>query len=54
MNFSGSTIIACYMLQNKIYCCNVGDSRAILGKRQENNQWVSKALSEDHKPSVTK
>lgn len=32
MSFSGSTIIGLYMQQNKVYTCNVGDSRAILGR----------------------
>lgn len=53
MSFSGSTIIACYMLQNKLYSCNVGDSRAILG-REENKKWSAIALSEDHKPNLPK
>jgi serine/threonine protein phosphatase PrpC len=32
MSFSGSTVIGVYLNQNKLYCANVGDSRAILGK----------------------
>ena len=53
MTFSGSTIIGCYMFQNRLFCCNVGDSRAILG-RQENGNWSTIPLSEDHKPNLQK
>lgn len=43
MSFSGSTVIACYFIQNKIYCCNVGDSRAILGKciNEKDKDWIA-------------
>ncbi len=51
MNFSGSTVVVCYLVQNKLFCCNVGDSRAVIG-RYEGNVWRPKALSDDHKPSV--
>lgn len=55
MAFSGSTIISCFMAHNKIYCANVGDSRAIVGRKSESKQnWSAVALSEDHKPSLTK
>jgi len=52
MSFSGSTVIMCYFLQNRIYCCNVGDSRAIMGKHCKDNSWKSIALSTDHKPNL--
>lgn len=40
MSFSGSTIISAYLLQNKLYCCNVGDSRAVLGRfKSGSNKW---------------
>jgi serine/threonine protein phosphatase PrpC len=51
MNFSGSTVVTCYLYQNKLYCCNVGDSRAVMG-RHERGHWITVALSDDHKPSV--
>ena len=37
-----------------LYCCNVGDSRAILGSQEENGSgdWYATALSIDHKPSI--
>ncbi len=54
MTFSGSTIISCYLLHNKLYCANVGDSRAIIGRSKAHNNWDSIALSVDHKPSLEK
>lgn len=53
LNFSGSTVIVTYLLQNKLYCCNVGDSRAIAGRMNKNNgHWRAVPLSNDHKPDV--
>lgn len=55
MAFSGSTIISCLMTHNKIYSSNVGDSRAIVGRKCDSSKtWSAKALSEDHKPSLPK
>ena len=53
LNYSGSTIISCYLNQNKLYCANVGDSRAIVGKCH-GKQWKAMPLSTDHKPSLEK
>ena len=53
MSFSGSTIIGCYMCQNKLFTCNVGDSRAIIGSC-DNGKWSAIPLSEDHKPNLPK
>lgn len=50
--YSGSTSIGCYLNHNKLYCCNVGDSRAILGRRNKYGEWTAKELSTDHKPSL--
>lgn len=52
MSFSGSTIICCYLQQNKLLCANVGDSRAIIGRIKSNNKWEAVPLSIDHKPSL--
>lgn len=53
LTFSGSTVVGCYLLQNKLYCCNVGDSRAIIGSYDERTKkWSAKELSNDHKPTV--
>lgn len=32
LTFSGSTVIATYLLKDRLFCCNVGDSRAIIGQ----------------------
>lgn len=53
MSFSGSTVIACYFIQNKLFTCNVGDSRAIIGKATSNKDWIAVPLSIDHKPNIT-
>jgi len=52
MSFSGSTIICCYLQQNKLICANVGDSRAILGRIKGNSKWEAIPLSVDHKPTL--
>jgi len=52
MSFSGSTVISCYLQQNKLLCANVGDSRAIMGRTKGNNTWEAIALSTDHKPTI--
>jgi serine/threonine protein phosphatase PrpC len=53
MSFSGSTVISCYLQQNKLFCANVGDSRAIVG-RERSGKWEALPLSTDHKPSLEK
>ena len=52
MTFSGSTVIGCYLFQNRLFCCNVGDSRAIVGKNIAPRKWKAEALSIDHKPNL--
>jgi serine/threonine protein phosphatase PrpC len=53
LTFSGSTVVGCYLSQEKLYCCNVGDSRAIIGSYDEKSKkWAAKSLSEDHKPTI--
>ena len=61
---SGSTCILAYMNQNKLYIANVGDSRAVLGRREivaasdavveegkeEEERVIAINLSHDHKP----
>ena len=48
-NFSGSTSVSVFINENKIYCANVGDSRAIIA-RCKNSQWSAIPLSRDQKP----
>lgn len=50
---SGSTLVGCYVSSDRIYCCNVGDSRAIIGsKGQKDKAWSVWQISTDHKPSL--
>lgn len=47
-HFDGSTACACAIVGKKVVCCNAGDSRAIIVKRDGS----AVALSEDHKPEL--
>jgi len=49
VTFSGSTLVSVFLRGSSLWCANVGDSRAIVGRRKGNN-WVSVKLSDDHKP----
>ena len=49
LNFSGSTSVGCLLRHNKLYSCNVGDSRAVVGKLDPSKKWVAQSLSKDHK-----
>jgi serine/threonine protein phosphatase PrpC len=33
LSMSGSTSVGVYLNQNKLYCCNLGDSKAVLGSK---------------------
>lgn len=49
---SGSTVVSVYIHENKLYCGNAGDSRAVLcSKEPRSGRWVAKPLSNDHKPT---
>ena len=48
--YSGSTCVTLLFTPTRIICINVGDSRCIMGKFN-NNKWFSKNLTRDHKPS---
>ena len=52
-NFSGSTCCSLLIRNNIIFSANVGDSRAIKGKRI-NNKWTYDLLTIDHKPKIEK
>ena len=60
-NFSGSTFISVLIRHKKLWCSNIGDSRALLGRQMsdktttkgQSNHWMSIALSRDHKPNET-
>ncbi len=47
--FSGSTLVSVLISGEKLWCANVGDSRAIL-VRCVNEIWSAHPLSNDHKP----
>ena len=49
-SFSGSTCVSILFTPTRLCCINVGDSRCIIGK-YNGQEWSSKALSRDHKPS---
>ena len=50
---SGSTCVSTIYTPIKLITANVGDSRIILGKfNQEKNKWESADLTRDHKPSL--
>lgn len=53
-NFSGSTSICVFILENRIICANCGDSRAILVARDPTNKNLNYVipLSKDHKPDL--
>ena len=52
LDLSGSTFILVLLIDNKLYCANVGDSRAILSHRTPSffSKWENVPLSIDHKP----
>ena len=54
VEYSGSTCVSIFLKQKnikKMYIANVGDSRAIIIKENENKDWVPYQLSRDHKPT---
>lgn len=53
LSYSGSTVVGCYLYHDKFYCANVGDSRAIIGRKDaKSGSWSVQAMSNDHKPDV--
>ena len=49
--FSGSTCVTVLFTPTRLICINVGDSRCVMGKYNNNKKWYSKNLTRDHKPS---
>ncbi|OMJ82735.1 hypothetical protein SteCoe_16503 [Stentor coeruleus] len=49
-DFSGTTAVSIIILGKIIVCGNIGDSRAVLGRKTF--KWDSKDLSRDHKPDL--
>ena len=53
-DYSGSTCVSLLLKEKNIssvYIANVGDSRVIVIKENENNVWTFEQLSRDHKPT---
>jgi serine/threonine protein phosphatase PrpC len=49
--FSGSTCVTVLIVGNKVFCANVGDSRAVLAREIENGTFQAFPLNRDHKAS---
>ena len=49
--YSGSTCVTVVFTGNMLLCANVGDSRAVLGRR-DGSSFIAVPLSRDHKPDV--
>ena len=52
VQMSGTTLVMVAVQGQTLWCANVGDSRAVLGKMQSGSKWSAVALSRDHKPSL--
>ena len=54
IDLSGSTLTSLFIQKNKLYICNVGDSRTVLAKNNSDNfgPLIAVPLSEDHKPEL--
>lgn len=48
--FSGTTMVLVVIRKNLMTIANIGDSRITLISKDERNQFIGQALSEDHKP----
>ena len=49
---SGTTAATVFIDKTKLYCINVGDSRAIIAKKSQDGIWSSVQISNDHNPSI--
>ena len=52
LKFSGTTSNMLYIVNDKLICSNVGDSRCVLFNCALDDRWTSENLSNDHKPKV--
>lgn len=50
LRFCGSTAVCILIVGTSLWCANVGDSRAVLGRRNESGAVAALPLSRDHKP----
>ena len=51
IKFSGSTCVLLFVINDKLICSNIGDSRCLLFKCSEDDKWSYINLSIDHKPT---
>lgn len=51
LNFSGSTLTAVLIRGKFLVCGNIGDSRVIIGSKDNSNAWHAFEVSSDQKPS---
>lgn len=51
-SFSGSTAVTCLLDKDVLFTANSGDSRAIIGYINHDNQITHQPLSKDHKPEI--
>jgi len=50
--YSGTTCVSVIYTPKKLICANIGDSRAVLGRYDQNTKkWLAINLSRDHKPT---
>ena len=43
----------CVLLtENRLYCANIGDSRAVLGRKTSDKRFRAIPLTQDHKPNI--
>jgi len=53
--YSGTTCCSVIVTPSNVICSNVGDSRAIIGRKNtQTNNWEYLPLSKDHKPEDLK
>lgn len=46
---SGTTVVAAFISENRLFVAHIGDSRAVIGSKY-GSHWVPSQLTEDHKP----
>ncbi len=51
-NLSGTTCVSVIYTPEKLITANLGNSRCILGKKINNNEWRGEILTRDHKPNI--
>lgn len=50
IQFSGSTVCTVFLLGNVLFCANVGDSRCVIGRYDNEKRIKPLQISRDHKP----